>query len=214
MKALTDYVSNGGNLLWLSEPTNDDLHLALLADALGIRVLPGVLVDGQGAALGLKDPRMLALGDYPQHAITRGFQLTTLFPQVSALAMGARTDWKVAPFLRSSAQSWTEFKAIDNAQASTIQYDASAGELKGPLDFGFALSRLSPSPDKAEQRVVAFAELGMEAIYEFDVKDMPVTVAVDSFGAGYSPTEDLTLDLAVSYLKEEDVNVNRTKKNQ
>ena len=35
-----------------------------------------------------------------------------------------------------------------------------------------------------------------------------------SFGAGYSPTEDLTLDLAVSYLKEEDVNVNRTKKNQ
>jgi fumarate hydratase class I len=31
-------------------------------------------------------------------------------------------------------------------------------------------------------RVVAFAELGMEAIYEFDVKDMPVTVAVDSQG--------------------------------
>src|SRR6185436_15360397 len=27
-------------------------------------------------------------------------------------------------------------------------------------------------------RVVAFADLGMEAIYEFDVKDMPVTVAV------------------------------------
>ena len=29
-------------------------------------------------------------------------------------------------------------------------------------------------------RVVAFADLGMEAIYEFEVKDMPVTVAVDS----------------------------------
>jgi ABC-type uncharacterized transport system involved in gliding motility auxiliary subunit len=158
VKALTDYVSNGGNLLWLSEPTNDDLHLAPLADALGIRILPGVLVDGQGAALGLKDPRMLALGDYPQHAITRGFQLTTLFPQVSALAMAARTDWKVAPFLRSSAQSWTEFKPIDNAQSSSIQFDASAGELKGPLDFGFALSRLSPSPDKAEQRVVVIGD--------------------------------------------------------
>ena len=31
-------------------------------------------------------------------------------------------------------------------------------------------------------RVVAFADLGMEAIYEFDVKDMPVTVAVDARG--------------------------------
>jgi len=31
-------------------------------------------------------------------------------------------------------------------------------------------------------RVVAFPELGMEAIYEFEVKDMPVTVAVDARG--------------------------------
>ena len=31
-------------------------------------------------------------------------------------------------------------------------------------------------------RTVAFADLGMEAIYEFDVEDMPVTVAVDSEG--------------------------------
>jgi fumarate hydratase class I len=31
-------------------------------------------------------------------------------------------------------------------------------------------------------KVVGFADLGMEAIYEFDVVDMPVTVAVDSGG--------------------------------
>lgn len=31
-------------------------------------------------------------------------------------------------------------------------------------------------------RVVAFEELGMEAIYEFEVEDMPVTVAVDASG--------------------------------
>jgi fumarate hydratase class I len=31
-------------------------------------------------------------------------------------------------------------------------------------------------------RLVAFPELGMEAVYEFEVKDMPVTVAVDSRG--------------------------------
>ncbi len=37
-------------------------------------------------------------------------------------------------------------------------------------------------------RVLAFADLGMEAIYEFDVKDMPVTVAVDSQGTSVHQT--------------------------
>jgi len=37
-------------------------------------------------------------------------------------------------------------------------------------------------------KVVAFADLGMEAIYEFDVKDMPVTVAVDVNGVSVHQT--------------------------
>ena len=37
-------------------------------------------------------------------------------------------------------------------------------------------------------KVVGFADLGMEAIYEFEVKDMPVTVAVDSQGTSVHET--------------------------
>ncbi|HMN75985.1 MAG TPA: fumarate hydratase [Burkholderiaceae bacterium] len=37
-------------------------------------------------------------------------------------------------------------------------------------------------------KVVGFEDLGMEAIYEFDVKDMPVTVAVDSTGTSVHDT--------------------------
>jgi len=37
-------------------------------------------------------------------------------------------------------------------------------------------------------KVLAFEELGMEAIYEFDVEDMPVTVAVDSNGESVHQT--------------------------
>ncbi len=37
-------------------------------------------------------------------------------------------------------------------------------------------------------KVLGFADLGMEAIYEFDVKDMPVTVAVDSSGTSVHNT--------------------------
>ncbi|MEM9103462.1 MAG: fumarate hydratase [Pseudomonadota bacterium] len=39
-----------------------------------------------------------------------------------------------------------------------------------------------------KSRVVAFEELGMEAIYEFEVEDMPVTVAVDSQGESVHKT--------------------------
>jgi fumarate hydratase class I len=39
-----------------------------------------------------------------------------------------------------------------------------------------------------DSRVVAFPELGMEAIYEFEVKDMPVTVAVDAEGTSVHTT--------------------------
>jgi fumarate hydratase class I len=37
-------------------------------------------------------------------------------------------------------------------------------------------------------RLVAFPELGMEAVYEFEVRDMPVTVAVDSQGESLHKT--------------------------
>ena len=39
-----------------------------------------------------------------------------------------------------------------------------------------------------KSKVLAFEDLGMEAIYEFEVKDMPVTVAVDSNGTSVHDT--------------------------
>jgi fumarate hydratase, class I len=40
-------------------------------------------------------------------------------------------------------------------------------------------------------KIVAFADLGMEAIYEFEVRDMPVTVAVDAQGTSVHRTGPL-----------------------
>jgi fumarate hydratase class I len=48
------------------------------------------------------------------------------------------------------------------------------------MAVGGAAYLVSKAIQSAE--VVGFADLGMEAIYEFDVKDMPVTVAVSSSG--------------------------------
>lgn len=50
-------------------------------------------------------------------------------------------------------------------------------------------------------RVVAFPELGMEAIYEFEVADMPVTVAVDARGESVHETGPATWSKKIHELK-------------
>jgi ABC-type uncharacterized transport system involved in gliding motility auxiliary subunit len=156
---LVDYVDRGGNLLWLTEP-DENAGLDALADALSIRVLPGTVVDASGSAFGLGDPSFVALAKYPPHAVTKNFLLTTLLPQPAALAQLANPAWDVKPILRSSDKSWNETGHIPKAgeAADTIRQDADAGEIAGPLDLGFALSRISPRPDKKEQRVVVIGD--------------------------------------------------------
>jgi ABC-type uncharacterized transport system involved in gliding motility auxiliary subunit len=150
VQKLQDYVANGGNLLWLTEPGNDDLGLAPLAQALGIKRLPGQLFDAQSAdATG--DARRLVASHYPPQAITDGFDSNTVFPRTAALAALPGAAWNVQPILQSGARSWNQTAPIDAAEA---RFDPDSGALKGPLTFGYALSRLSPSPDKNQQRVV------------------------------------------------------------
>lgn len=50
-------------------------------------------------------------------------------------------------------------------------------------------------------KVVAFPELGMEAIYEFEVKDMPVTVAVDVNGESVHQTGPAEWKIKIEALK-------------
>lgn len=162
--ALLAYLDEGGALLWLAEPAEPALApgggLDRLAAALGVRILPGTVVDAGGQAFGLSDPSFVALAEYPAHAITAGFVLTTLLPQAAALAQAAGARWAAAPILRSGAQSWNETGHIPRAgeAAATVRQDADAGELPGPLDLGLALSRVSPRPGAREQRVVVIGD--------------------------------------------------------
>ena len=156
---LIDYVERGGALLWLTEP-DEDIGLDALADTLGMRILRGTLVDGSGQAFGLGDPSFVAIDRYPAHAMTEEFTLTTLFPQPAALAQIAGTRWLAQPILSSSAQSWNETGPIPKSgeTGDTIRQDPDTDEIAGPLDLGFALTRVSPRPDKREQRVVVIGD--------------------------------------------------------
>jgi hypothetical protein len=151
--AIVAWVDAGGALLWLAEPGVDD-GLDALATALGVRMLPGTAVDAAAQGLGIGDPGFAAVSTFPKHPITREFDLTVLLPQAAAYAAVGAGSFEAKPILRTSDRSWTESSPI----AAQIRYDADAGEIPGPLDLGFALTRLSPRPDRAEQRVVVIGD--------------------------------------------------------
>lgn len=156
---ILDWIERGGAVLWLTEP-GENAGLDALATALSVRVLPGLLVDGKGAALGLSDPSFVALSQYPPHPVSKGLELTTLFPQAAALAQLTTPRWQLQPLLRSSEQSWSETGAMPKAgdSGATIRFDADSDEMRGPLDLAFTLQRLSPRPDKREQRAAVIGD--------------------------------------------------------
>lgn len=158
VQKLVDFVADGGNLLWFAEPGDDDLGLAPLAHALGIERLPGDLIDPQGYAAGMRDPRVLVASRYPPQAITDGFRLDTLFPRAAALATRSNAGWNAQPILQSGPRSWVHTAPFDPAGHAQAAFAPDSGDPKGPLTFGYALSRLSPSPDKSQQRVVVIGD--------------------------------------------------------
>ncbi len=136
-----DYVKQGGNLLWLGDP--GDLHgLKPLADQLGLKFLPGTVVDATTQLFGIDDPTFAIVAEYSAHPITRGFQTMTLYPAAAALEKTGDRGFETAPLLSTLARSWTETGPVEGK----IKFDADKGEREGPLTIGFVLTRDRPRP--------------------------------------------------------------------
>ncbi len=148
-----DFVERGGNLLWLSDPAQSEAS-ALLGNALGVRFLPGRVIEPTTRVFGVEDPSIVAVTRYGDHPATRNFNLITVFPGAAAIAAGAGDGWQSSPLLLTTGQSWSETDAVDR-QARPDQ----TGEALGPLQIGLALSRpLNDGEDAAEQRVVVIGD--------------------------------------------------------
>jgi ABC-type uncharacterized transport system involved in gliding motility auxiliary subunit len=140
------YIQQGGNLLLLTDPGNH--HLDALLQTLGLRQLPGTLVDSSSKLYGINDPSFVLTSSYSSHPISQGFQTMTLYPVTAALAIGEETDFKPEELLKSAAQSWTE----TGPTAGKILFDADGDEKQGPLAFAYALTR--DLDKKKQQRIV------------------------------------------------------------
>ena len=141
---LQAYLVKGGNLLWLADP--GELHgLAPVAQQIGLKFLPGTVVDASTQVFGISDPTFALVAEYTPHAITSQFDKLTIFPGTAALekAVQGESEFEYEAILATLARSWTETGPIKGQ----IQFDADKGEKQGPLQIGYAITReITPAP--------------------------------------------------------------------
>ncbi len=135
---ITNYVDNGGSLLWLLDPTVPLQGLETLADKFGLTVQPGMIVDPISRFLGVNNPAIVSVtttGYNVNHPITNGFdEYLTLFPQASGLIIETPEDWVEIPLLTSHPQAWSETGDMEGE----VEYSQET-DINGPLNIAFAL---------------------------------------------------------------------------
>jgi len=100
---------------------------------------------------------------------------------------GPTTSTRMDKFTEMMLSQTGLFAMIGKAERGPVAIDAIRRHKAAYLmAVGGAAYLVSKSIRSA--RVLGFADLGMEAIYEFEVSDMPVTVAVDSAGTSVHET--------------------------
>ena len=147
---IRQYVIRGGNLLWLTDPDNDQIRL--LEDLTGIHQLPGTIIDSGSQLYGVDNPTFVVASEYTPHPITRDFQMLTVFPAAAALEIDNETDYAATTLLTSVIRSWTETGSI----VDTVRFDADSEEREGPLDIAIALTK--DLDNDRQQRIVIIGD--------------------------------------------------------
>jgi ABC-type uncharacterized transport system involved in gliding motility auxiliary subunit len=147
---ISSYIEDGGNLLWLLDPGS--LHgLEPVMEQLGLSLLPGTVVDANAATLGLESPAMALVPRYPDHPVTRDFELVTVYPHAAALEYAEAGPWKNTPLLNTLSRSWNETGLLQGE----IERNQEQGEQAGPLTVGVILER---AIENRQQRILVIGD--------------------------------------------------------
>jgi len=165
----------------LNEVTQEDIATWKPGDTL---LLSGKMLTGRDAAH-KKMTDILATGEkLPVDLTDRFIYYVGPVDPVREEAVGPAgptTATRMDKFTRTMLEETGLMGMIGKAERGQIGIDAIRdNQAVYLIAVGGAAYLVSKAITHAE--VVAFPELGMEAIYEFEVKDMPVTVAVDTKG--------------------------------
>jgi len=136
------YVASGGNLLWLIDP--EPLHgLAPIAEALGLVLTPGMVVDPQAAGLNAPVTHALA-AVYGRHAVTNGFNLVTVFPRARQISTIESDEWRIKPLVEVAPRGCVKTGKLEGACDPKR-------DIPGPIVVATALER---TVGDRQQRVV------------------------------------------------------------
>lgn len=149
LKILAKYISQGGNLLWLSDP-EEPPELATLGVLLEIDKVPGTVVDPASLSKGMENPALILNTTYTDHRALERFNLTTLFIYANAFAVRATSSFSASILVTSSAGAWSETSKLEG----NVGFDENA-DFAGPLSLGIALERKVSNED---QRIVALGD--------------------------------------------------------
>lgn len=133
---LAQYLDRGGNLLWLVDPGPLN-GLEVLAETLGIGMLPGTVVDAKAAQFQSETPAMAVISQYPDDPLGADLKAPALLPGAVAFETRTAPSWTLASFLGTSADSWNETGHL----VGKVFRDEVVGEQAGPLPVVLALTR-------------------------------------------------------------------------
>ncbi len=153
-RIVREWVARGGNLLWLLDPGEGTAGLEALLGTLGLKVLPGTVVDASAPVFGINDPTFVVVPEYPSHPITSGLRLITLFPRAAALEAAPKEGWHASQVLRTLPRAWNETGPL----RGELRPDPDRGERTGPLTLAVALTRPRPAVQEDGQAANAKGE--------------------------------------------------------
>ena len=147
LQVIKTFIAAGGRILHLASGATG----AMLEDQLGIRRLPGVVVDAGAARFGLDSPDYAIVETVPSVLIPRTVAQPAALYRASALDIAPNEGWRLIATLRSSSMSWNETGEL----TGRLRQDADAGEQMGPLTVGAAFES-----DGAEMPAARIVYLG------------------------------------------------------
>lgn len=141
VKALQEYLNQGGSLLLMIDPNTDPKVDSLLQEW-GVRLDNRLAVDVSKDSVGL-GPAAPLVTEYGQHPITKDFSNgNSFYPVARPLEIISVRGVEATPLLRTKPypNSWAE----SDLQSEKLEFNADK-DLKGPLTLGVALTRKLPA---------------------------------------------------------------------
>jgi ABC-type uncharacterized transport system involved in gliding motility auxiliary subunit len=153
IELLKNYINDGGNLLWLSEPDSNQ-YLSELAEQLDIEFIVGTVMDPNAAALGIDDPQFVLITDFANHPVATATDSVTIFPEAVAIEVSnEQSQWQHTALATSQENTWSKTD-------TSSQEDFNIGvDTAGPFSLAYLLTRTVPEKtNEKEQRIAVVGD--------------------------------------------------------